>query len=158
MPSIATIRRLGPADVLTFRATQAVYADAFADPESYLSRPPSDAYVARWLGSESRIMLAAEVRGEVVGGLTAYVLDKPEQERAEIYVYDLAVLERHRRRGVAKALLGELARIGADVGAWVMFVQADHGDDPAIALYSSLGTREEVLHFDLPVQPSSKRA
>ncbi|MEX2501784.1 MAG: hypothetical protein WD336_05360 [Trueperaceae bacterium] len=25
------------------------------------------------------------------------------------------------------------------------------GDDPAIALYSKLGTREEVLHFDIVV-------
>jgi aminoglycoside 3-N-acetyltransferase I len=30
-----------------------------------------------------------------------------------------------------------------------MFVQADRGDAPAIALYESLGTREEVLHFDI---------
>jgi aminoglycoside 3-N-acetyltransferase I len=30
-------------------------------------------------------------------------------------------------------------------------VQADHGDDAAIALYDKLGTREEVLHFDMPV-------
>jgi aminoglycoside 3-N-acetyltransferase I len=32
-------------------------------------------------------------------------------------------------------------------------VQADHGDDPAIALYTKLGTREDVLHFDIPVPP-----
>jgi hypothetical protein len=30
-------------------------------------------------------------------------------------------------------------------------VQADHGDDPAIALYTGLGTREDVLHFDIAV-------
>jgi aminoglycoside 3-N-acetyltransferase I len=29
-------------------------------------------------------------------------------------------------------------------------VQADHGDDPAIALYEKLGVREDVLHFDIP--------
>jgi len=34
-------------------------------------------------------------------------------------------------------------------GAYVIFVQADPGDDPAIALYEGLGTREDVLHFDL---------
>jgi len=34
----------------------------------------------------------------------------------------------------------------------VVYVQADHGDDPAIALYAKLGVREEVLHFDIPVQ------
>jgi aminoglycoside 3-N-acetyltransferase I len=30
-----------------------------------------------------------------------------------------------------------------------MFVQADMGDEPAIALYSKLGVREDVLHFDI---------
>jgi aminoglycoside 3-N-acetyltransferase I len=30
-------------------------------------------------------------------------------------------------------------------------VQADRVDAPAIALYESLGTREEILHFDIPV-------
>jgi aminoglycoside 3-N-acetyltransferase I len=31
----------------------------------------------------------------------------------------------------------------------VIYVQADHGDAPAISLYESLGTREDVLHFDI---------
>ena len=35
--------------------------------------------------------------------------------------------------------------------AVVVFVQADHGDDPAGAVYTSLGTREDVLHFDIVV-------
>jgi aminoglycoside 3-N-acetyltransferase I len=30
----------------------------------------------------------------------------------------------------------------------MIYVQADNGDDPAIALYQRLGRREEVLHFD----------
>jgi len=34
-------------------------------------------------------------------------------------------------------------------GAYVIFVQADYGDDPAIALYTKMGIREEVLHFDI---------
>jgi aminoglycoside 3-N-acetyltransferase I len=40
--------------------------------------------------------------------------------------------------------------LAAQRGAWMIFVQADHGDDPAIRLYEGLGTREEVLHFDIP--------
>ena len=34
---------------------------------------------------------------EAVGGLAAYELDKFEQDRREIYIYDLAVVESHRR-------------------------------------------------------------
>jgi len=33
----------------------------------------------------------------------------------------------------------------------VIFVQADRGDAAAIALYESLGTREDVHHFDITV-------
>jgi aminoglycoside 3-N-acetyltransferase I len=70
-----------------------------------------------------------------------------------MYIFDLAVEERHRRKGIATALIQELGAIASRRGAWVMYVQADHGDDPAIALYEKLGVREEVLHFDIAVQP-----
>jgi aminoglycoside 3-N-acetyltransferase I len=35
----------------------------------------------------------------------------------------------------------------------VAFVQADLGDDAAIALYTKLGVREDVLHFDIAPAP-----
>jgi aminoglycoside 3-N-acetyltransferase I len=37
----------------------------------------------------------------------------------------------------------------AQRGVYVIFVQADYGDDPAVALYTKLGTREDVMHFDI---------
>lgn len=80
----------------------------------------------------------------------AYVLPKFEQARTEIYIYDLAVEAASRRRGVATALIGELQKIAAARGAYVIYVQADHGDDAAIALYTKLGIGEDVLHFDIP--------
>jgi hypothetical protein len=48
-------------------------------------------------------------------------------------------------------LILELRRIAAARGAYVIFVQADRGDAPAIALYTKLGTAEDVLHFDIPI-------
>ncbi len=52
---------------------------------------------------------------------------------------------------MATALIGHLQTVAAERGAWVIYVQADYGDDPAVALYEKLGTREEVMHFDIPV-------
>lgn len=99
------------------------------------------------------IALVAEEGDEAVaGGLVAYLLDKFEQARSEIYIYDLAVDEAHRRRGIATGLIESLRAIGAELGAWMIYVQADYGDDPAIALYAKLGMREDVMHFDLPVR------
>jgi aminoglycoside 3-N-acetyltransferase I len=77
---------------------------------------------------------------------------KFEQERSEIYIYDLAVASEHRRKGVATALITELKLVAAERGAWVIFVQADPPDDPAVALYTKLGTREDVFHFDIAVK------
>jgi len=146
------IRKLTPDDLTTFRDLQQLFATVFEDPQSYSSQPPSDAYVKRWLAAPNSIALVALAGGQVVGGIVAYVLDKFEQERSEVYVYDLAVSAEQRRRGIATALLRRLQTVADELGAWVIFVQADHGDEPAIKLYESLGTREEVLHFDLPVR------
>lgn len=127
-------------------------ADVFEDPESYLERQPSPSYLAEQLAKPHVIALVAEQDGRVIGGLVGYCLDKLEQARGEIYIYDLAVVESHRRRGVATALIEALQPIAREVGVWVIYVQADHVDPPAIALYSKLGMREDVLHFDIPVR------
>src|SRR5690606_7825248 len=97
------------------------------------------------------IALVAECGSEVVGGLVAYELPKLERRRSEVYLYDLAVAEAWRRQGIATRLIDTLRGIAREQGAWVVFVQADHGDEPAIALYTKLGVREDVLHFDLPL-------
>jgi aminoglycoside 3-N-acetyltransferase I len=138
-------------DLTRFRELMTVFADAFEDPHAYRDAPPSDAYLQRLLAKPTVIALAAEVEGAVAGGLVAYLLEKFERERSEIYIYDLAVAARHRRRGIARDLILLLKRIAADLGAYVIYVQADLGDDPAIQLYTSLGTREDVLHFDIDV-------
>lgn len=149
-PSV-TLRRLGPADLAPARAVNALFGTAFADPETYGAAPPDDAYLEGLLGREHVVVLVALAGEAVAGGLVAYELDKLERARREVYLYDLAVAQEHRRRGIATALIARLRDIAAERGAWVVFVQADHGDDPAIALYESLGTREEVLHYDIAV-------
>lgn len=126
-----------------------LFGEAFQEPHTYNSSQPSKAYLERLLGSDTFIAVAALKGDEVVGGIAAYVLPKFEQERSELYIYDLAVAATHRREGIATALIMELKRIASLRGAYVIFVQADPGDDAAIALYTRLGTREDVLHFDI---------
>ena len=126
-----------------------MFGEAFADAAAYASQPPSDAYLRRLLASDHFTALAAVRNDDVVGGLAAYELQKFEQERSEIYIYDLAVAKGHRRQGVATRLIETLKTIAAARGAYVIFVQADLGDEPAIALYTKLGVREDVLHFDI---------
>lgn len=127
----------------------ALFGEAFGERETYLARQPDDDYLERLLANEHFIAIAALAEPDVIGGLAAYVPPKFEQARSEIYIYDLAVKQAHRRKGVAAAMIDRLRRMAAERGAYVIFVQADYGDDAAIALYDKLGVREEVLHFDI---------
>lgn len=150
---LPVIRQIMPDDISLMDALLAAFGEAFNDVGTYTGNRPSAAYLQRLLGGDSFIALAALRNGEVVGGIAAYELRKFEQQRSEIYIYDLAVLAAHRREGIATALIEELKKIAAARGAYVIFVQADTAieDEPAIALYTKLGSREDVLHFDIPV-------
>jgi aminoglycoside 3-N-acetyltransferase I len=142
---------LTPDNVGLMQDLIAIFGEAFNEAETYSGNKPSGAYLARLLGTDYFIALAAVKNGEIVGGLAAYELRKFEQQRSEIYIYDLAVLERHRREGIATVLISKLRQIAETRGAYVIFVQADIGDEPATALYTKLGIREDVLHFDIAV-------
>ncbi|MBA4265781.1 MAG: AAC(3)-I family aminoglycoside N-acetyltransferase [Comamonadaceae bacterium] len=155
MPVVMEIRQLTRNDVALMEALLSTFAEAFDDPDSYNGNRPSAAYLRALLGGDSFIALVALSNGQVVGGIAAYELKKFEQQRSEIYIYDLAVASNHRREGVATALIEKLKQVAAARGAYVIFVQADTGveDAPAIALYTRLGKREDVLHFDIEVDP-----
>ncbi len=143
------IHQLASGDLALFAEMLTVFGEAFGQVTTYHDARPGADYLERLLRGDSFIALAALKDGCVVGGLAAYELHKFEQERSEIYIYDLAVAAAHRRQGIATGLIRQLKKIAAARGAYVIFVQADLSDAPAIALYSKLGDREDVLHFDI---------
>lgn len=126
--STFVVQRLEPGEATRFRELNQLFREAFGDDYPMDSRRPTDAYL------ES-------------------LLDKFEQARSEIYIYDLAVAEAYRRRGIARSLIFELKKIAKKAGAWVIYVQADRdeADKPARELYASLGEREDVFHYDIQV-------
>lgn len=147
-----TIHQIAPEQVPMMEALLTTLGEAFDEADTFGGNRPGADYLGRLLGSDYFIALAALKGSTVVGGIAAYELKKFEQERSEVYIYDLAVAAAHRREGIATALIQELKKISAARGAYVIFVQADFGDEPAISLYTKLGVREDVLHFDIPVK------
>jgi len=149
MKKTVDVRVLEAGDVGLLRDMLSMFGRAFDEPATYAERQPDDRYLRNLLASNTFIAVAAVAGSKVIGGVTAYVLHKFEQARSELYIYDLAVEEHNRRQGVATAMISELQDLAAVRGIYVIFVQADHGDGPAIALYTKLGVREDVLHFDI---------
>lgn len=146
-------RRLGVDDVDSLRALMSVFAVAFEEPETYLAAPQTDAGVEALLARDTFVAVVAEAGSEVIGGLTAYVLPKPERAHSEIYIYDLAVSARYRRRGVATALIAELQAIAHEVGAWIVYIQAELDEPAPNALYGALGQGATIRHYELTPKP-----
>jgi aminoglycoside 3-N-acetyltransferase I len=157
VPARYTYRQLARTDVGLLKGLLRVFGEAFGEIATYQHSVPGDDYLARLLDKPHFITVVAMAGDEVVGGLAAYELDKFEQDRREIYIYDIAVAEQHRRKGVATALIGELRTIASQRDVYVIFVQADLQDGPAISLYESLGTKETAHHFDIAVSSSIRR-
>ncbi len=113
--SARLIRVPGASDAPALRLMLGLFSDAFDDPESYLKRQPSEAYLTRLLASDTFIAVAAFVAGQVVGGLAGFVLPRFEQERSELCIYDLAIAEDSSRQGISTELI-ETIKITAQCG------------------------------------------
>lgn len=149
--TIFPIIRLTSGDVSYFRAMLDMFGREFQEIDTYSGAQPSDTYINELLASDSFFALVATREETVVGAIAGYELKKFEQERSEFYIYDLAVDEGHRRKGIATALIRAFGNIAEEKRAWVMFVQADPTDQAAVALYEKMGQREDVYHFDIAV-------
>ncbi len=146
------VQRLRPEHAAHVPNLLDIFGTAFENIDEWNAKRPNAAYLNKLLAKDDVFIIAALKAGQVVGGLVAYELQKIEQQRSEIYIYDLAVAEAHRREGIATALIEALQPLARERGAWAIYVQADYGDEPAVALYTKLGTREDVMHFDIAVR------
>ncbi|HSI21089.1 MAG TPA: GNAT family N-acetyltransferase [Verrucomicrobiae bacterium] len=113
--------------------------------------PPS-AHIQSLLENPEIVFLAAYHEGRIVGGLTAYVLPSVYAEKHEMYLYDLAILTSHQRKGIGRQLLEELKNHARGLNVSEIYVQADIVDDGALAFYRATGgIEEDVRHFGYKV-------
>ena len=116
------VRRLGPGD-------EAVVKRLAED------APPQ----VELLADERTIFLAAFDRDDPIAFLLAYELLRRRGDPSQLFVYEVGVDERRRRRGVATALFRELGRIARARGIRHGFVLTNEANEAAMELYRSLG-------------------
>lgn len=146
-----TITRLSSAQPDLFYNVLEIFAEVFDEDDFFRQDWPSQAYLAKLLGSDHFIALLASIDGEYVGALTAYVQVKYEQERTEIHILDLAVRDEARRKRAAAKMIAAIGGIAKTINCWNIFVQTDFGDAAAISLYERFGNRTDIIHFDIPI-------
>jgi len=86
--------------------------------------------------------------GVVVGGVTAFELQRYYADTSELYIYDIAVSTKIQRQGVGSKLIRILKDHGLRHGVESIFVDAHSTDEEAVLFYeSTLGKSEKVDHF-----------
>ena len=100
--------------------------DGPGDPEGLLADPRT-------------LMLVAFDGRRPVGFVLAHELPRRHGHRSKLFVYEADVAETHRRRGIASALLEQLAGLARERGIRVGFVLTDVNNGAANALYRSAG-------------------
>jgi len=90
----------------------------------------------RFLEDARHHLLLGYVDERPAGFLSAVEVFHPDK-RSELFLNEVGVMEGARRRGVARALVDELKRIGRERGCASMWVLTDEDNAAAMRLYRS---------------------
>ena len=101
------------------------------------------------LGDDRTVFVTAFAGEEPVGLAFGYLLPRRRGDPEMLFVYEVDVEETYRRQGIATRMLRELERVARGRGVREGFVLTDADNDPARALYSSLGGEPlDVVQYD----------
>jgi ribosomal protein S18 acetylase RimI-like enzyme len=98
--------------------------------------------VTRFLASENHYILVAYEEDGVAGFVSGVAMTHPDKG-TEMFLYELAVDEKFRRRGVGTKLVSALADMARLRGCYGMWVLTEEDNAAALATYSAAGGRRE---------------
>jgi ribosomal protein S18 acetylase RimI-like enzyme len=120
---VTVIRELGPGD------------DALVHAASHLfDGPARPNATAAFLADERHHLLVAYEGLQPVGFVSGVEVTHPDKG-TEMFLYELAVNEAYRRRGIGRDLVERLAAVARRTGCYGMWVVTDHDNEAARATY-----------------------
>lgn len=97
----------------------------------------SDVALQRLMDHPAVLFIVGENdNGEVIGGMTVYVLPSLYTEKDYYYIYDMAVKPLYQNKGVGKALLNYIIEMSKEHEAEAVYIEADEPDQAANHLYA----------------------
>lgn len=149
MPVAIRVLRRGDEGVL-----DRVAPDVFDD--------PLDARATAEFLADPRHHLAVAIEdGVVIGFISAVHYVHPDKPQPELWINEVGVAPAAQGRGIGKALLAEVLRMGREAGCAEAWVLTDRSNAAAMHLYASLGGRPDpgdTVMFSYPLQPGDPPA
>jgi aminoglycoside 3-N-acetyltransferase I len=124
------------------RIERAADAAAVAVAEALFDGPARPDAVKRFVDDPTHHLLVALEGERAVGFVSGVEVTHPDKG-TEMFLYELAVDEGARNRGIGRALVTELAELARGRGCCGMWVLTDDGNPAALKAYAAAGgTRE----------------
>lgn len=144
------IRRLAPGDEeLAIRTIEAVKPAQERGPQ-----PASPTHLARLLADEANVILVAMVGEAPAGYLIAYRLPRIDRDAVMVLLYEIAVAEEYRRRGIATAMINAMKRAFDQTVILKYWVLCPRPNRAAMRLYASTGgipsTDADLVLYEYP--------
>jgi ribosomal-protein-alanine N-acetyltransferase len=99
-------------------------------------------YMRAFLADNRHYFIVAFVEDEPAGYVFGYRLSRFDGRPPQVFLYEIAVVEHHRRKGIGRALVEELKEMAKADGCRKMFVPTNRSNEAAVALYRSAGGEE----------------
>ncbi|MFG2434327.1 GNAT family N-acetyltransferase [Streptomyces sp. NPDC048508] len=110
--------------------------------EYLFDNPVRPEWARRFLETQGHHLFLAYERDDPVGFVSGVETVHPDKG-TEMFLYELAVAEPFRRRGIGRALVRELASLARERGCYGMWVGVDTGNDVALAVYRSADGKDD---------------
>jgi ribosomal protein S18 acetylase RimI-like enzyme len=134
------------------RLTPDEWQKAQASIELFWDVAPNQETIVKFLSNSQHILLSAELDNLPVGQVIAYILDRWDKNESMLFLYSIDVAETHQRRGIGKALIAAVRKIGQAQGCSEAFVFTNESNLPAMQLYQSTGGKrsnpDDVVMFE----------
>jgi len=134
-----TIRRLHEGDE---HAAVRVVEDLKFRMDEVVGVSVDPAYMRAFLADDRHYFIVGYVGDEPVGYVFGYRLSRFDGRPPVMFVYEVAVVEQHRRRGIGRGLIEEAKRLAKADGCGKMLVPTNRSNEAAMALYRSTGGEE----------------
>jgi len=123
-----SIQTLSPADISVLMS---VADDVF-------DNPVDESFAREFLSDPRHHIVVAIANGVIVGFASAVHYIHPDKP-PELWINEVGVAPSHQEKGIGKAIMKEIFKLGRGLGCKNAWVLTDRGNEPANRLYTSAG-------------------
>lgn len=111
--------------------------------KTFASKNVSLEYLQKFLSNPANYLIVAEVENKLAGFLLAHRLERLKQDSFKLFIYEIDVDEKFRRKGIGTALIEFAKNIVRREKMMNAFVFTNYSNKGAVEFYKSTGAKIE---------------